>query len=97
MTGRPAITRLDVGEFTFPADEPWPGETGVVVAYLVRHPDGIVLFDTGLGVGESELDERYHPGPDRSRPSSRSGSGTIARRGSGAEPRPIGGSRYPRW
>ena len=63
MSARPAITRLDVGEFTFPADEPWPGETGVVVAYLVRHSDGIVLFDTGLGLGESELDERYHPRP----------------------------------
>ncbi len=60
---RPTITRLDVGEFTFPPDEPWPGETGVVVAYLIRHPDGIVLLDTGLGLGESELDERYHPRP----------------------------------
>jgi len=59
----PTITRLDVGEFTFPEDEPWPGETGVVVAYLVRHPDGILLFDTGLGLGESELDTRYHPRP----------------------------------
>jgi glyoxylase-like metal-dependent hydrolase (beta-lactamase superfamily II) len=60
---RAAITRLDVGEFTFPEDEPWPGETGVVVAYLIRHPDAIVLFDTGLGLGESELDARYHPRP----------------------------------
>jgi glyoxylase-like metal-dependent hydrolase (beta-lactamase superfamily II) len=60
---RPAISRLDVGEFTFPDDEPWPGETGVVVAYLIRHPDGIVLFDTGLGLGQSELDARYHPRP----------------------------------
>jgi N-acyl homoserine lactone hydrolase len=59
------ITRLDVGEFTFPEDEPWPGETGVVVAYLVRHPDAVLLFDTGLGLGESELDARYHP---RARP-----------------------------
>jgi N-acyl homoserine lactone hydrolase len=64
MTGvRPVITRLDVGEFTFPPDEPWPGETGVVVAYLVRLPDSLLLFDTGLGLGESELDERYHPRP----------------------------------
>jgi N-acyl homoserine lactone hydrolase len=60
---RPTISRLDVGEFTFPADEPWPGETGVVVAYLIRHPDGIVLFDTGLGAGDPELDARYHPRP----------------------------------
>jgi len=57
------IVRLDVGEFTFPSDEPWPGETGVVVAYLIGHPDGLVLFDTGLGLGESQLDARYHPRP----------------------------------
>jgi N-acyl homoserine lactone hydrolase len=64
MTRRFAtIARLDVGEFTFPPDEPWPGETGVVVAYLVRDPDGILLFDTGLGLGESELDARYQPVP----------------------------------
>jgi N-acyl homoserine lactone hydrolase len=63
MRARPSIARLDVGEFTFPDDEPWPGETGVVVAYLLRHPDAIVLFDTGLGLGQSPLDERYHPRP----------------------------------
>jgi glyoxylase-like metal-dependent hydrolase (beta-lactamase superfamily II) len=60
---RATITRLDVGEFTFPEDEPWPGETGVVVAYLIRHPDVLMLFDTGLGLGASELDARYHPRP----------------------------------
>jgi N-acyl homoserine lactone hydrolase len=64
VTGTPAtVTRLDVGEFTFPAGEPWPGETGVVVAYLIRHGDGLILFDTGLGLGASELDDRYHPRP----------------------------------
>jgi N-acyl homoserine lactone hydrolase len=60
---RPRISRLDVGEFTFPADEAWPGETGVVVAYLIRHADGIVLFDTGLGAGDPEVDARYRPRP----------------------------------
>jgi N-acyl homoserine lactone hydrolase len=57
------ITRLDVSEFTFPDDEPYAGQTGVVVAYLIRHPDAIVLFDTGIGLGSSELDARYHPRP----------------------------------
>jgi N-acyl homoserine lactone hydrolase len=70
---RSVITRLDVGEFTFPGDEPWPGQVGVVVAYLVRHPEGLVLFDTGLGIAGSEdrrdrrlvreLEARYHPRP----------------------------------
>jgi len=52
---------LDVGTFTFPADEPWPGEQGVVVAYAIRRREGVLLFDTGFGFGSRELDERYHP------------------------------------
>jgi glyoxylase-like metal-dependent hydrolase (beta-lactamase superfamily II) len=55
------IVPLDVGTFTFPADEPWAGETGVVVAYAIRRREGVLLFDTGFGFGSPELDERYHP------------------------------------
>jgi N-acyl homoserine lactone hydrolase len=62
---RSTISRLDVSEFVFPDDEPWPGETGVVVAYVVRHPDAIVLFDTGIGFGSAIMDERYHARPRR--------------------------------
>jgi N-acyl homoserine lactone hydrolase len=57
----PEIVPLDVGTFTFPADEPWPGEEGVVVAYAIRRREGVLLFDTGFGFGSRELDERYHP------------------------------------
>ena len=60
MTNRwPEIIPLDVGEFTFPADEPWPGELGVVVAYAIRRREGVLLFDTGFGFGVPELEERY--------------------------------------
>ncbi len=55
------IVPLEMGTFTFPDDEPWSGEEGVVIAYAVRHPDGIVLFDTGFGFGDADLDARYHP------------------------------------
>ncbi len=57
------IVPLDVGTFTFPADEPWPGELGVVVAYAIRRRAGVLLFDTGFGFGNPFLDERYHPAP----------------------------------
>jgi glyoxylase-like metal-dependent hydrolase (beta-lactamase superfamily II) len=57
----PEIVPLDVGTFTFPADEPWAGEQGVVVAYAIRRREGVLLFDTGFGFGSPELDERYHP------------------------------------
>jgi glyoxylase-like metal-dependent hydrolase (beta-lactamase superfamily II) len=59
----PDILPLDVGTFTFPADEPWPGEEGVVVAYAIRRREGVLLFDTGFGFGNPFLDERYHPAP----------------------------------
>ena len=57
----PEIVPLDVGTFTFAADEPYAGELGVVVAYAIRRREGVLLFDTGFGFGNRELDERYHP------------------------------------
>ena len=61
----PQIIPLDVGTFTFPDDEPWPGELGVVVAYAIRLREGVLLFDTGFGFGNAELDDRYHTVPRR--------------------------------
>lgn len=36
--------------------EPFP-----VHAWLIRHPDGVILVDTGIGVGNDAIDEWYHP------------------------------------
>jgi N-acyl homoserine lactone hydrolase len=53
---------IELGEFTFAADEtPLAYQTGVVVAYLVSHQGGTLLFDTGFGFGDAELDATYHP------------------------------------
>ena len=57
----PQIVPIEMAEFTFAEDEPLAGQTGVVVAYLVRHADGILLFDTGFGIGNAELDAYYKP------------------------------------
>jgi hypothetical protein len=54
----PAILPIDISTFRFAVDEPYAGEPGVVVAYAVRHADGVVLFDTGFGFGNAELDAR---------------------------------------
>ena len=56
---QPLIVALPMGEFTFRPDDPYPGQTGVVVAYAVRHPGGVFLFDTGFGFGNAELDAYY--------------------------------------
>jgi glyoxylase-like metal-dependent hydrolase (beta-lactamase superfamily II) len=53
------IVPLVLGEFRFAADEPHAGEHGVVVAYAVRHRRGVLLFDTGFGFGNAELDAYY--------------------------------------
>jgi N-acyl homoserine lactone hydrolase len=55
------IVRLHVGHFTRPADGPMPGEPQFVCAFLIRHPDGLVLFDTGIGEGDEEMDATYRP------------------------------------
>jgi glyoxylase-like metal-dependent hydrolase (beta-lactamase superfamily II) len=60
--GDAEIVPLELGTFSFPEDE-LPGLQGVVMGYLVRHRGGLLLFDTGFGFGNAELDERYHPRP----------------------------------
>src|ERR1041385_3995605 len=53
------VVALPMGEFTFPANEEYAGQTGVVVAYAIRHAGGVFLFDTGFGFGNQELDDYY--------------------------------------
>jgi len=55
----PQVIALPMGEFTFPAEEEYAGQTGVVVAYAIRHTTGTFLFDTGFGFGNQELDDYY--------------------------------------
>ena len=59
------ILPLEIATFTFPDDEPNAGEEGVVVAFVIRHPSGDFLFDTGIGFGSQEMEDRYHPRPRR--------------------------------
>ncbi len=56
-----AIRPLEVGHYTMPEDGSLPGQKIVVLAYLIQHPDGPVLFDTGIGEGHEEAERRYHP------------------------------------
>ncbi|GAA1401936.1 MBL fold metallo-hydrolase [Kitasatospora putterlickiae] len=57
------IRRLDLGYFVRPAGEADNPEPRVepVLAYLVRRPEGLLLFDTGLGEGDPEADAHYRP------------------------------------
>ena len=57
------IRRLLLGTFVRPADETGTGSPRVeaVYGYLVRHEDGLLLLDTGLGSGDAETEEWYRP------------------------------------
>ena len=54
------ILPLELSEFQF-TDPALADRRGVVMGYVVRHPDGVLLFDTGFGFGDAELDEMYAP------------------------------------
>lgn len=59
----PSVEQLDLGYFVRPAAE-WGGphaRVEPVLAYLVRHDDGTLLFDTGMGEGSPETDAHYRP------------------------------------
>jgi glyoxylase-like metal-dependent hydrolase (beta-lactamase superfamily II) len=59
--GSYSIARLDLGTLTVPPGTPMGGRVLPVQAYLVFHPDGVVLFDTGLGEEYPVYDQTLTP------------------------------------
>jgi N-acyl homoserine lactone hydrolase len=59
----PMVRRIDFGYFVRPAKETGTGKPRVegVLGYVIEHPAGLLLFDTGLGEGDAELDAHYRP------------------------------------
>ncbi|MER7927345.1 N-acyl homoserine lactonase family protein [Streptomyces sp. NPDC096057] len=58
-----AVRRLDLGYFIRPASEtggPQP-RAEPVLAYLVQHDHGLILFDTGIGRADPETEAHYRP------------------------------------
>jgi N-acyl homoserine lactone hydrolase len=57
------IRRLLLGTFVRPPEETGTGAARVeaVYGYLVRHDRGLVLLDTGLGLGDTETENWYRP------------------------------------
>jgi N-acyl homoserine lactone hydrolase len=60
---RPNVRRIDFGYFVRPAEETGTGKPRVegVLGYVIEHPAGLLLFDTGLGEGDAEVDAHYRP------------------------------------
>ncbi|GII81799.1 N-acyl homoserine lactone hydrolase [Sphaerisporangium rufum] len=58
-----AVRRLDLGYFIRPAAETGHADPRVepVLAYLVRHERGLILFDTGIGQADAGTEAHYRP------------------------------------
>jgi glyoxylase-like metal-dependent hydrolase (beta-lactamase superfamily II) len=55
------VIPLHLANVTYPASHPLAGKDGPVLAFAIRHPDGIILVDTGIGEGNTWVDENYRP------------------------------------
>jgi N-acyl homoserine lactone hydrolase len=57
-----SVHRIDYGFFVRPAEETGTGAPRAepCLGYLIEHPDGLLLVDTGMGE-HPEVDEHYHP------------------------------------
>ena len=55
------VIPLHLADVTYPASHPLAGKDGPVLAFAIRHPNGIVLVDTGIGEGNAWVDENYRP------------------------------------
>ncbi|MCA2217426.1 N-acyl homoserine lactonase family protein [Jidongwangia harbinensis] len=58
----PSVRRVDFGYVIRPAAETGTGHPAVVpvLGYLIDHPQGRILFDTGMGA-DPDVDARYQP------------------------------------
>jgi N-acyl homoserine lactone hydrolase len=55
------VTRLHLTDVHPDPSLPWANGDVAVFAYLIDHPDGLILVDTGVGEGNELIDALYHP------------------------------------
>src|SRR3977135_3919837 len=55
------VIPLHLADVTYPASHPLAGQDGPVLAFAIRHPDGIVLVDTGIREGDGWVAGNYRP------------------------------------
>lgn len=55
------VIPLHLADVSYPASHPLAGQDGPVLAFAIRHPDGIVLVDTGVGEGNEWIETNYRP------------------------------------
>ena len=55
------VIPIHLADVTYPESHPLAGRDGPVLAFAIRHPDGLVLVDTGVGEGNAWIEENYRP------------------------------------
>jgi len=55
------VIPLHLADVTYPASHPLAGQNGPVLGFAIRHPDGLVLVDTGIGEGNEWIENNYRP------------------------------------
>lgn len=63
LAALPRIERLDLAVVDLPDHHPAAqlGRTVDVHGFVIHHPDGVILVDTGVGFGNALVDELYRP------------------------------------
>ena len=61
VTEDPVVVPLHLADVSFPEGHPSAGGAGAVLGFAVRHAEGVLLFDTGVGTGDDEVERYYRP------------------------------------
>lgn len=59
---RSIVVPLSLGSIVLPDWHPWAdSQECVIQGFALRHPDGVILVDTGVGTGNEFIDHAYRP------------------------------------
>jgi len=61
LTDVAEVLPLHLADVDFPAGHPQAGESGPILGFAVVHDAGVLLFDTGVGTGNAEVEEYFRP------------------------------------
>jgi N-acyl homoserine lactone hydrolase len=56
-----SVLPLHLADFVYPPAHPLAGQTGTVFGFAIRAGGDVILVDTGIGFGNSWIDESYRP------------------------------------
>lgn len=55
------VIPIHTADVSFPASHPLSGQQGAVFAFAIRHREGVILFETGIGGDSATIERLYQP------------------------------------